>query len=231
MECMTRRSLFTSGLAGLVLTSLPNLRVQAKSRDAVVDHITSELVRAHKGIKKNNFVRSEHLRTISANVRLLVIHSRTTLHLDEEIQRRLKNHPSLPTLDHDKLRQELAKHGVDIDTIMVNHLDQKAWDDFVANPTPITEQLTMVADNLDAFATTLATQEAMNNAPHIVNVQTGVRQRDSTDACPVLIWNVRAADTAAAAACGLVVMPELCAGAIVLASALWATAYFAGCTS
>lgn len=228
MECMTRRSLFTSGLAGLALASLPN-RVQAASRDAILDHITSELVRAHKDIKRNNFVRSEHLRTLSANVRLLVIHSRTTLHLDEQIQRNLKNHLSVPALDHGKLRRELERFGIDPDTVVINHPDQATWNAFLADTTPVTDRLITIANNLDVFAAALVQQEAMDAAPRIVHVQSGVRQRDSMNACPQLIWNVRVADTAAAWACGVIVAPELCAGAIVLASALWATAYFAGC--
>ena len=77
MESMSRRMLLTSGMAGLVGATLPDVQGRGKQKDEIGDHILREGTRLARDLQ-GGMRRHETIRAIAMNVRLHAAHVRAT---------------------------------------------------------------------------------------------------------------------------------------------------------
>lgn len=218
---MTRRTALgtlTAGVVGSLGGTLPRLEA-VEHDDFITTQVTSEISRAAQELQRTHVVRSESLRTVAANLRLMAHHSNQNLHLDQKLRKSLsRSSTAIQPMDHERMRGELQRFGFNTsvfdDAIRLHTpVDQQAiraaTTAFASGARTLVGDLNTVADNLEHLATIKVRQEAaavLSNHGRVVLVGQSIDTY-----CSTICMCKRMIETSAAIACAIIIIPEACA--------------------
>jgi hypothetical protein len=236
MEPLSRRVLLTSGMAGLVAATLPDVQGQAKQKDEVGDHILREAQRLARDLR-NGTRRHETITALAVNFRLHAAHVRSTgvdAVLARAVTRRVARSGRDTLIEEAKGPQAMQRHHDQLRAFGLEDLHVPEREITRAQTERVLTSLTTpgtLAATLEQAAGVfdhIAERMAASGEPHIVRVQ------DIAGWCNTMTVMCQAMREATAIICTLTAagFPELaplCAIFTVEAATACFLAWWGGC--
>lgn len=238
MESISRRMLLTSGMAGLVVATLPDVQGRGKPRDEIADHILREGTRRardlHGGVRRH-----ETITAIATNLRLHAAHVRATgveAAVAQAVKRRLSkkgrrglieeaNGPQAMQRHHDQLR-EFGLEDLDVPEQAVTAAQSEQALTMLQTPGQLSGALEQMAVVFDQFAEKTALMG--DGGARIVRVQS-IDAWCSTMRTVCEIMKTSTAIICALSAAGFVELAPVCAVLGVEVATACFLAWWGGC--
>jgi len=239
MEAMSRRMLLRSGMAGLVVATLPDVQGRGKQRDEIGDHILREGKRLARDLQ-GGLRRHETVTAIATNLRLHAAHVRATgleVAVAQAVKRRVSkkgrrglleeaNGPQAMQRHHDQLR-EFGLEDLDVPEQDVTSAQSEQALTMLQTPGQLSGALEQMAVVFDQVADKTALMG--DGGARIVRVQGSMDAWCSTMRTVCEIMKTSTAIICALSAAGFVELAPLCALLGVEVATACFLAWWGGC--
>jgi hypothetical protein len=239
MESMSRRMLLTSGMAGLVVATLPDVQGRGTQKDEIGDHILREGKRLARDLQ-GGLRRHETITAIATNLRLHAAHVRATgveLTVAQAVNRRVfrkgrrglieeANGPQAMQRHHDQLR-EFGLEDLHVPERDVTSAQSEQALTMLQTPGQLAGALEQTAVVFDQFAEKTALMG--DGGARIVRVQGSIDAWCGTMRTICEMMKTTTAIVCALSAAGFVELAPLCALLSVEVATACFLAWWGGC--